>query len=266
MVIVRNGRIVDGNPMLRQLFGHDRDYFLERPLAHLFKAEQDLEQQLGRFDGVPLDRVAVRSDGGQFDAELTVAALDDGTHVAEIRDVSGRKSLEKALRRTASRDALTGVMNRGAFTEQAQLVLSQAKRDGRSLCLAILDIDHFKRINDSHGHPIGDLALKAFSAVCERQVRRSDLFARFGGEEFVLLLSDTDAQQAFALLERLRTAWSAHRLDIPGGQLQSTVSIGMVRVDGEATFEHWINLADQALYAAKQAGRDRTQVYAGSAA
>ncbi|MGR6654734.1 GGDEF domain-containing protein [Pseudomonas mosselii] len=266
VVIVRNGRIVDGNPMLRQLFGHDRDYFLERPLAHLFKAEQDLEQQLGRFDGVPLDRVAVRSDGGQFDAELTVAALDDGTRVAEIRDVSGRKSLEKALRRTASRDALTGVMNRGAFTEQAQLVLSQAKRDGRSLCLAILDIDHFKRINDSHGHPIGDLALKAFSAVCERQVRRSDLFARFGGEEFVLLLSDTDAQQAFALLERLRTAWSAHRLDIPGGQLQSTVSIGMVRVDGEATFEHWINLADQALYAAKQAGRDRTQVYAGSAA
>lgn len=265
VVIVRDGRIVDANPMLKQLFGHERAYFHERPLAHLFKAEEDLQQQLSRFDGVPLDRVAVRGDGREFDAELTVAALDDGTQVAEIRDVSGRKSLEQALRRTASRDALTGVMNRGAFAEQGPLLLDQASRDERPLCLAILDIDHFKHINDSHGHPVGDLALKAFSAVCEHQVRRADLFARFGGEEFVLLLPDTGPQQAFALLERLRTSWSGHRLEIPGGELQSTVSIGMVRVDGDAPLDHWVGLADQALYRAKQGGRNRTEVHSGSA-
>lgn len=262
VVIVRDGRIVDANPMLKRLFSCQNDYYHERPLEHLFETDEDLQQQLGRFDGVPLDRVAVRSDGSQFAAELTVAALDDGTHVAEIRDVSERKSLEQELRQTAARDALTGVLNRRAFIEQAQFELAQGRREGRPLCLAMLDIDHFKRINDSHGHLVGDQALKAFSAVCESQVRRTDLFARYGGEEFVLLLPQTNSEQALALLERLREFWSQQRLPVPGGELASTVSIGMVQVDSEATLEHWVSLADQALYQAKNEGRNRTRVQA----
>ena len=262
VVIVRDGRIVDANPVLKRLFDCEREHYHERPLEHLFETDADLQQQLRRFDGVPLDRVAVRRDGSQFAAELTVAALDDGTQVAEIRDVSGRKSLEQELRQTAARDALTGALNRRAFIERAKLELAQDRRQGRSLCLAMLDIDHFKRINDNHGHLVGDQALKAFSAVCESQVRRTDLFARYGGEEFVLLLPQTNREQALALLERLRECWSAHRLALPGGELASTVSIGMVQVDQEASLEHWVSLADQALYRAKHEGRNRTRVHA----
>ncbi|UMZ14981.1 diguanylate cyclase [Pseudomonas sp. MPFS] len=260
VVIVRDGLIVDANPMLDRLLGCERSYYHERPLEHLFETDEDLRNQLLALDGVAHDRVALRGDGSPFAAELTVAALDDGTHVAEIRDVSGRKSLEQELRLSASRDALTGALNRRAFTERALHELAQARRHDRSLCLAILDIDHFKRINDSHGHLVGDEALKTFSSTCERQVRRTDIFARFGGEEFVLLLPDTHCEQAFALLERLRTSWSAQRLPVPSGELQSTVSIGLVRVGGEASLDHWISLADQALYQAKNQGRNRTQV------
>lgn len=259
VVIVRNGRIIDANPVLKRLFDFERDDYHERLLEQLFKTDADLQQQLGRFDGVPQDRVAIRRDGSQFAAELTVASLDDGTQVAEIRDVSGRKSLEQELRQTAARDVLTGALNRRAFIERAQLELAQG---GRPMCLAMLDIDHFKRINDSHGHLVGDQALKAFSAVCESQVRRTDLFARYGGEEFVLLLPQTSREQGLVLLERLRECWSAHRLALPAGELASTVSIGIVQIDQEAPLEHWVSLADQALYKAKNEGRNRTRVHA----
>ncbi len=262
VVIVRDGRIVDANPVLKHLFGCPREFLYERPLVDLFETDEDLQKQLGRCDGVPMDRVAVRCDGNRFAAELTVAALDDGTQVAEIRDVSGRKSLEQELRRTAARDALTGVLNRRAFIEQAQLELAKTRQQGRPACLAMFDIDHFKHVNDTHGHLVGDQALKAFSAVCESHVRRTDLFARYGGEEFVLLLPQTDREQALALLERLRETWRQHRLPVPGGELASTVSIGMVQLDGDASLEHWVSLADQALYRAKHEGRNRTRVYA----
>lgn len=262
VVIVRDGRIVDANPVLKHLFGCPREFLYERALQDLFVADQDLHKQLGCCDGVPRDRVAVRCDATRFAAELTVAALDDGTQVAEIRDVSERKSLEQELRQTAARDALTGVLNRRAFIEQAQLELAQARQQGRPVCLAMFDIDHFKRVNDTHGHLVGDQALKAFSAVCESHVRRTDLFAHYGGEEFVLLLPQTDREQALALFERLRETWSHQRLPVLGGELASTVSIGMVQLVGEASLEHWVSLADQALYRAKHGGRNRTQVHA----
>lgn len=257
VLILNEGRIIDANPMLAELYARPLHELVGQPLTALFETDDDLTTQLAVADSRPRDRQALRSNGSPFAAELSVTSLEDGSRVAEIRDVSVRKALEKELRSLAFRDPLTGALNRRAFAERAEHELLRSRRNGTPLCLAIFDLDHFKQVNDRYGHAIGDQVLQRFSQLCQERIRRTDLFARFGGEEFVLLMPDTNQDQAASLLDHLREHWASERLDSPQGVFRSTVSIGLAQVGDLSPLEYWLEHADAALYQAKSTGRNR---------
>ncbi len=168
---------------------------------------------------------------------------------------------ERRLFARATTDPLTGLLNRAAFRERARAEIVRAGRTGRCLSLAMLDLDHFKAFNDTHGHPAGDAALGAVADVITRTIRAIDLAGRYGGEEFVLLLVEADAVAAVRALERLRKAVAA--LEPPRVARPVTISAGIAVHEPRferATLEGLIARADATLYAAKEAGRNKVMV------
>lgn len=174
-----------------------------------------------------------------------------------------REALAHALavnRELATHDELTGLSNRRALQDLMELEHRRSLRHGRTMLLAQLDIDHFKRINDAFGHATGDRALQAFASVVRASVRDTDVLARWGGEEFVLLLPETRLEDARELLERLRQAVAAMEIPHVEGTLRMTVSIGVAAHLPGDTVDMTLERADQALYTAKSLGRNRIAV------
>lgn len=162
-----------------------------------------------------------------------------------------------ALERLAGIDPLTEVMNRRRFMEMAAAELGRAVRNGQPLVLVMLDLDHFKTINDRYGHPAGDEALRMVARLLAAQCRASDLLARFGGEEFVMLLPETGLAGAMVMLERIRRAVATTAFQHEGWPVGLTASIGVAGWRGEAeTLDTLLARADAALYEAKRAGRN----------
>lgn len=161
----------------------------------------------------------------------------------------------------ASRDRLTGLFNRGHFDRVLAGALATAARDGQPLALALLDVDHFKRINDVHGHPVGDRALRHVAELLERSMRRTDIVARYGGEEFVILMPATPRAAALARVEELRREVSGAPLGLDGGRtLALDFSAGVAGVPedrGGQDAKALLEVADHRLLAAKRAGRGR---------
>jgi diguanylate cyclase (GGDEF)-like protein len=168
---------------------------------------------------------------------------------------------QRDLQRSARLDYLTGIYNRGAIEDLASAMISSAQRHGIPLSLMVVDIDHFKRINDDLGHAAGDKALAETVQMIRGLLRSEDLIGRLGGEEFVVMMPDTDAVQGRNAAERLRGAVETTQLSIYGIERPLTVSIGVAeyRVE-DAGFANLLLRADRALYAAKHAGRNRVQV------
>ncbi len=167
------------------------------------------------------------------------------------------------IQRIASRDMLTGAFTRRRLEEEATRLLARCARTGDVLAIMMIDVDHFKLINDHYGHPVGDEVLRRLAAIAQTTVRTDDYFARYGGEEFCVLLLSTTEQEALVLAERLREAYAAMILEMEGKTLKSTVSIGVA--DSTRTSLDWptlVSAADQALYRAKQEGRNRVVLYA----
>lgn len=198
-------------------------------------------------------------DGNRRDVLLEATAAEVGESnviVAVVVDITHRKEMEAHLKRLATTDPLTGLANRTSFFTAAAAEIKRTQRHGRSLAVVMIDIDFFKRINDTYGHDAGDTALQAFAGLCQSLVREEDVVARLGGEEFGLLLPETDGTEAFILAERLRSAVE----DLRMGHLKvaMSVSIGLAKVlPGETTVDAALSRADQALYAAKRSGRNR---------
>ena len=186
------------------------------------------------------------------------------TRVQSTREHLRRQKAELAqaleqIRQLATHDDLTGLLNRRAMLDRMQLEQRRSLRSGSPLLIAQLDIDHFKVVNDTHGHAAGDLVLQSFADTVRRNVRDTDVLARWGGEEFVLLLCDTPAADAVALMERLRQAVQAMQVPVAqGGQpITVTVSIGLARHTPADPLAGTLERADRALYAAKAGGRNR---------
>lgn len=186
------------------------------------------------------------------------------TRVQSTREHLRRQKAELAqaleqIRQLATHDDLTGLLNRRAMLDRMQLEQRRSLRSGSPLLIAQLDIDHFKAVNDTHGHAAGDLVLQSFADTVRRNVRDTDVLARWGGEEFVLLLCDTPAADAVTLMERLRQAVQAMQVPVAqGGQpITVTVSIGLARHAPADPLAGTLERADQALYAAKAGGRNR---------
>jgi len=170
--------------------------------------------------------------------------------------------LQAELRRAATYDALTGVFNRRAFLDVAEREFARFQRRGAPFSLLLLDIDHFKRINDTFGHQAGDEMLRSFSALALGALRQGDLFGRYGGEEFCALLPDTPCEGARIVAERLRESLSELVIEHEGNLIATTVSIGVAESrPGAESFDAIVSEADMALYHAKAGGRDRVEVY-----
>jgi diguanylate cyclase (GGDEF)-like protein len=162
------------------------------------------------------------------------------------------------LQREAITDALTGLHNRREFESGMVREMERARRMQVPLSLAILDIDFFKRINDQHGHDIGDAVLREVAATLQHHIRKSDLLARIGGEEFALVMLGTQPPGAWVVLERLRQAVAALRIAAGGQDIGCTISIGITdRVDSDRDWPTLYKRADTALYEAKEGGRNR---------
>ncbi len=174
---------------------------------------------------------------------------------------AARDRVTALYREAALLDPLTGVSNRRGFNEEAGRMLARARRDGTATALLLLDIDHFKAVNDRWGHAAGDRALKALTGTVAAELRAGDLIGRLGGEEFAVALAGSDAGQAFRLAERIRQAVAAQPIPIRDGyaNIRLTVSVGVAVGRGEESSEALLAEADTALYRAKARGRDRVE-------
>jgi diguanylate cyclase (GGDEF)-like protein len=187
-----------------------------------------------------------------FIAVMTTALLGSVGFVLMIKERTDREVMHLAMT-----DSLTGAPNRRALIEQAELVLAQRSR--RPMSLLMIDIDHFKRINDTHGHPLGDEVLRQTVALMVQRLRAGDVLGRYGGEEFCVIAPDTDPAGAQILAESLRGILADTPLRTEAGEISVTVSIGVACVASEGKRElKWLLAeADAALYQAKQTGRNR---------
>lgn len=166
--------------------------------------------------------------------------------------------LSEHLKAIAITDSLTGCYNRRHFLDISSKMLSTARRHRRSVTVLMIDVDFFKKINDTYGHPAGDEVLKAVAGVCRSVLREADFMARFGGEEFVVILPDTAEPEAIMVAERLRASIAWMKVPVDGSNIGVTVSIGLSEfVHTETTIDKALARADAALYRAKQLGRDR---------
>lgn len=189
----------------------------------------------------------------------TVELDGEAAFFVGFAELTAQKELEERLRTLAITDELTGTFNRRHFLELGANELKRAERHGHATSLAMLDLDHFKAINDRFGHPAGDEALRAVAAVLRREVRGADVLGRIGGEEFALLLPETQIAQAEAMVERIRRLLSERPYEgggLPAGQ-RITVSIGLAEQRPGETIGELLRRADAALYRAKAAGRNR---------
>ncbi|HEX9243272.1 MAG TPA: GGDEF domain-containing protein [Anaeromyxobacter sp.] len=246
--------------------------------------KDDVDVQL-RDDGVSRRHATLRVEGeGALLVDLGSAngTYVDGKRVPEARVTDGSRIqigahtalkfiwadeveafYQVRLAEGAFQDALTGLYNRRHLDERLTSELAAAQRHGRALSLLLVDIDHFKQVNDAHGHLAGDEALKMVAFVLRGAVRKEDVLARFGGEEFCVIARETPLDGALALAERIRLAVERSQFTWEGRQLGVTVSVGLTVSVGAATFvpgrseRDLLGAADRALYAAKQQGRNR---------
>jgi two-component system, cell cycle response regulator len=168
------------------------------------------------------------------------------------------------LAREARIDGLTGLGNRRYLQDALDRAMASARRRSRGFCLVMVDVDHFKRLNDRFGHPFGDLVLQHLGAVLRAAVRGEDVACRYGGEEFALLLLDADLEQAAVVCDRVHAGLAAMGIAFEGQAVPVTASLGVAscigRLDGPSPASEILEAADQALYAAKESGRNRTCV------
>ncbi len=174
-------------------------------------------------------------------------------------DITAQKAVELELVHQAHTDHLTGFNNRGHFMQQAELELRRVVRYGGTLSIFMMDVDHFKKINDTHGHKVGDLVLQKLAEICRDTLRMVDIIGRVGGEEFAILLPETTEQEAIRVAERLRQAIANAKIPLGHGlPLSITVSIGITSLmSKDDNIDVLLSFADKALYAAKNAGRNR---------
>ncbi len=230
-----------------------------------------LSDPAARLRDLMLNREALQADFAEFDLGILITVVVAVQPVLAVFAVPtvllARRFMMHAQLLASSRiDAKTGLLNSATWESEATAELTRAVRTRSPLSVALIDIDHFKAVNDTHGHLVGDVVLRAVSDVLREQLRGYDVVGRFGGEEFVVLLPQTGEADALSIAERLRAHVAALSIPVQDGarseaSVRLTISIGVASLDafgGEVT--DLLNAADAALYVAKQAGRNKTHV------
>nr|WP_286208718.1 sensor domain-containing diguanylate cyclase [Azospirillum sp. A1-3] len=264
-----DGRIIFVNTRFAELIGLPREKLIgSRARDYYLDSHQRLRvlERLRGGSGVTNMEVQFkRADGSPFWTLFTVnQAVIQGiaVNLAWIYDYTERRSMEEALRDMASRDPLTGIYNRRSFMDMARAQLARAHRFHEPLSVFVLDVDHFKRINDTFGHATGDDALRMVAAGCQAILREYDILGRLGGEEFVVVLPGATADESRVVAERVRRHLARMPIEATDGTFRLTASIGIAGLEGATdTLERAIHRADLALYRAKHLGRNRVAVF-----
>jgi len=264
--------IIARNPDVRLVL---TDY--EMPHMDGIALTRTIRQNADR-DQIAIIGVSASSDRSSLSAEFLKNGADDFlpksylpeefycriNHNLDLLDhIDALRQAREEAERTARTDVLTGACNRRAFLEQGHSELSRSRRTSKPLSVLVLDIDHFKQINDQHGHATGDVALQSAADTVIRCLRKYDVFGRLGGEEFAALLPNAPLRRAAEVAERIRAALSNITVESEaGGTVQFTVSIGVcdAKCDDDS-IEATLSRADQALYEAKRAGRNRVVIF-----
>ena len=176
------------------------------------------------------------------------------------RDHADRIAFEERLYKEATLDPLTNISNRRHFMALGQQEIATHRRNGGVLAVALFDIDHFKVINDTYGHSIGDNALVHLTHICSDELRESDIFGRIGGDEFAVILQETPLEEAVEVVDRVRTRVEACPMIVDNNIITITISVGLASMDNHITFASILKLADVALYKAKKSGRNQVFV------
>lgn len=257
-----------------EMFGIDESYIgkrLETLLPQRFRAHH--EGYFKSFSNSPINSrpmharsavMGLRRDGSEFPLEVTIAKINLGQTTemtAILRDISERARLVEELKVAATTDPLTGIANRCRIDEMLHLEMQRSQRFSHTMSLLLIDIDHFKQINDTYGHQQGDRAILSLVNRIARQLREVDMLGRWGGEEFVLLLPETSQEQAWGSAERIRSIIESGLHELNSGiEVPLTVSIGISTSQGaQDTVEQLVHRADTALYLAKKQGRNCCQ-------
>lgn len=260
----RAGVLHRWNRELERVTGHPGETLAQTPVIELI-ASKDRERVEAAIQRVFAEGEAtveadlLTAQGRRTPFMFTGAAIEtaDGPLVSGVGlDISRRKAAERKLRRLATHDALTGLFNRRRVDQELDQQVAAAQRYGRPLSVVLFDIDHFKRVNDSHGHEAGDEVLKGLAETATDCTRDSDILSRWGGEEFLLVAPETDLAGAEELAEKLRGR-IAERVFPEVGRV--TISAGVAQLETDEAADAVVKRADDALYRAKEGGRNRVE-------
>ena len=265
LVIDTHDRIVDMNPAAQSLLNISTSTF-GKPVEEAVKKWHQYEKESFNFTQAQTEIEL----GGKIKkhVDMQVTSIMDGKgkslgRLIILHDITKLKLIQNELHILANSDSLTGANNRGYFMELANKEILRAKRYKRNLSMVIMDMDSFKKINDTYGHASGDKALIALKNICTKHIRKMDIFARLGGEEFALLLPETKQEKAADLAERLRVFLEETSIPSDGVEFKATISMGVTElgIREQDTLEAMLHRADKALYKAKADGRNRVVVW-----
>jgi len=236
--------------------------------------EKSLEYVKRAFEGesgrVRFEWILSTSEGLQVPAEVTLIRMDTGGNYVCAAFINDLRELKEAMASLdkistlAFKDSLTGLYNRRYFMDRLNFEFRIFGSSQKSISVIIYDLDKFKNVNDTYGHPVGDEVLQQVSNRVKTVLRARDLLARYGGEEFIVMLLDTSADEAFRLAERLRDSVCAAPIPYNGNEINISISLGVAtKTLPQTTMEKLIESADKALYKAKNNGRNRTEACSG---
>lgn len=269
-MIDSSGKVTFWNPAAEKMFGYAASEIIGcNPEARLVPARyretlhasfpQFVQYGTGTLLGATTELYALRQNGSEFPVEISISAVkirDNWHAVAIVRDITVRKLAEEQLQQLATTDTLTGAYNRRRFNEVLAAEILRAKRYGTPFGIIILDVDYFKHINDTYGHPSGDRVLVQLSSIISNNLRKTDVFARWGGEEFVILTSNCAIVCPRQISEKLRAFIETHPFPVVG---KVTCSFGVTEFRQGDDLESIVKRADDCLYRAKEAGRNRVE-------
>jgi diguanylate cyclase (GGDEF)-like protein/PAS domain S-box-containing protein len=263
----KQGLILEANLTVATELGLERSFLVKKPFrAYIAMEDREIfDSHLHKVFKSGVQQACEirlkRKDGSEFYAQLESNGARDslGNNICRnsLTDITGRKFKEEEIKRLATVDTLTGAFNRQKFNEIIEREMEGFKRYRHCFSMILCDIDRFKEVNDRYGHDAGDYVLRTIADIIRGNIRRMDYFVRWGGEEFIILSSETQLDKAYALSARIRKKIESYRFDNIG---TVTVSFGVTEFREGDTGTIFIKRADNALYEAKNKGRNRVEV------
>jgi diguanylate cyclase (GGDEF)-like protein/PAS domain S-box-containing protein len=272
IMIDDKGDVTFWNPAAEQVFGYTKEEVMGKELHRFMIHDESLYQRYkeafkkfqssgkGSAVGKTIELKTKHKDGHEIYVELSLSAvkIKDSWHaIGILRDITERKKIEEMIYLQSITDPLTNIYNRRFFMQMMEQEMERTRRNGKPFSLIMFDIDHFKSVNDRFGHAAGDMVLKSIADTVKNRIRKTDCFARWGGEEFIILLPETSLKDAAGLAEELREKLSNMTLPEVG---HITASFGVASFRPSDTIDTILLRADDMLYEAKAAGRNCVKI------